>query len=375
MKKPQIQRYVRPIEEVRKIMVHRAKIQRNPFEFVDARKIEQAFDTVTSLDRDLWAEALSAVALPYEEEGRKAEQEGNSARAKENFLTAYGYYRIARYPAPNSPGKKAAYERYKEVYLKASRYFDSPVERVEMPFEGRPGEGKVIVGLLQKPRGQGPCPVLVNWGGIDGFKEDRRGDPYLRKNIALLAIDMPGTGEAPIAGSEDAERMWNGVFDWIDTRPDLDSQRVGILGCSTGGYWAAKLAHTHRERIRAAINQGGCTHYAFTPEWIEKAQHGEYPLELAETLACAFGRKTFEEWVEYAPKLSLLDQGILDRPCAPLLCVNGLQDSVFPIKDHYLLLEHGQPKMARFFPGGHMGSTPATVPTMAHWLAETLRAS
>jgi hypothetical protein len=59
--------------------------------------------------------------------------------------------------------------------------------------------------------------------------------------------------------------------------------------------------------------------------------------------------------VDYAPKLSLLEQGILERPCAPLLGVNGVNDSVFPIADMYLLLEHGSPKSARFYRAGHMG--------------------
>jgi pimeloyl-ACP methyl ester carboxylesterase len=125
------------------------------------------------------------------------------------------------------------------------------------------------------------------------------------------------------------ERLWDAVLDWIGQRADLDSERVGIVGGSTGGYWATKVAHTHRGRIRAAVNHGGPAHYAFAEEWIVKAQHGEYPFELAETLACAFGRSSAEEWIEYSPRLSLLDQGILNHPCAPLLCVNGVNDSVF----------------------------------------------
>jgi pimeloyl-ACP methyl ester carboxylesterase len=188
----------------------------------------------------------------------------------------------------------------------------------------------------------------------------------------MLAIDMPGVGEAPVAGSEDAERMFDAVFDWIEQRPDLDGTRVGIIGGSTGGYWASKLAHTHRERLRAAVNWGGCAHYAFTLEWIERAQHGEYAFELAETLACAFGRSTFEEWVEYAPRLSLLDQDVLDRPCAPLLLVNGVHDTVFPIADMYLLLEHGSPKSARFYPTGHMARTPQTEPMVLDWIERAL---
>jgi pimeloyl-ACP methyl ester carboxylesterase len=241
-----------------------------------------------------------------------------------------------------------------------------------MPFSGRPGEGGVSVGLLRKPRGVERPPLVVIWGGIDAFKEERKPDEYLAIGLAVLAMDMPGVADAPLAGSEDAERLWDAVFDWIAARPDLDASRVGIVGGSTGGYWAAKLAHTHRARIRAAVDHGGCAHYAFTPEWIAKAQRGEYPFELAETLACAFGRSTYDEWLEYAPRLSLLTQGILDQPCAPLLLVNGVQDTVFPIEDMYLLIEHGSPKFARFMPNsGHMGA-PDAMPVLLSWLEEQL---
>ena len=120
------------------------------------------------------------------------------------------------------------------------------------------------------------------------------------------------------------------------------------------------------------MDHGGCAHYAFQPDWIEKGQHGEYAYELAETLAYAFGRNSFEEWVEYAPRLSLLSQGILDQPCAPLLVVNGLNDSTFPISDSYILLEHGDPKSARFYPVGHMGITADTMPMILKWVARTI---
>jgi hypothetical protein len=240
-----------------------------------------------------------------------------------------------------------------------------------MPFSGKPGEGRASIGLLRKPRGTVKPAVVVLWGGIDAFKEERPSDPYLRAGLATLAIDMPGVADAPLAGSEDGERLWDAVFGFLDGRSDLNAERVGIHGGSTGGYWATKVAHSHASRLRAAVNQGGPAHFAFQRDWIVKAQRGEYPFELAETLACAFGRSTGEEWVEYAPKLSLLDQGVLKNPCAPLLCVNGLNDSVFPIEDMYLLLEHGSPKAARFYPGGHMGGGNAQS-TIVAWLKEKL---
>ena len=74
------------------------------------------------------------------------------------------------------------------------------------------------------------------------------------------------------------------------------------------------------------------------------------------------------------PALSLKDQGWLDKPCAPLLLVNGKEDKQVPIEDFYLLLESGEPKAARFFPGGHMGNTPETFPTILKWLRGKLEA-
>jgi esterase FrsA len=375
----------RPWDEVRALLLERARRPRNPFYYTRADEVERALATLDSFDRDAWAAAFSALAAPYEERAAQAEAAGDAAAAQENYLIAYDYCHVARYPAANSPGKRAAYQRAQANYLKAARYFDPPLEVVEMPFAGRPGEGPTVVGHLRKPTAGGagpgageaarPLPIVVLWGGIDSFKEERRDEPFLEAGLATLMIDMPGVGDAPLAGSEDAERMWDAIFDWIATRPELDAGRIGILGGSTGGYWATKLAHTHRDRIRAAINQGGPAHFAFAADWIARAQVGEYPFELAETLASAFGRATHDDWVAYAPKLSLLDQGVLDQPGAPLLLVNGTHDSVFPIADMYLLLEHGSPKDARFSSGGHMGWLPDTHAMMTRWMLDHLRAS
>jgi fermentation-respiration switch protein FrsA (DUF1100 family) len=72
------------------------------------------------------------------------------------------------------------------------------------------------------------------------------------------------------------------------------------------------------------------------------------------------------------PGLSLLSQGWLDKPCAPLLIVNGKEDKQVPLDDFYLLLEHGNPKAIRLFPGGHMGSIPNILKTIISWLHQKL---
>ena len=44
--------------------------------------------------------------------------------------------------------------------------------------------------------------------------------------------------------------------------------------------------------------------------------------------------------------------GLLDKPSAPILGVNGKLDDQAPVDDIYLLMEHGSPKSARIYPQG-----------------------
>jgi surfactin synthase thioesterase subunit len=81
------------------------------------------------------------------------------------------------------------------------------------------------------------------------------------------------------------------------------------------------------------------------------------------------GVSTDGEYIEGFRRLSLVDQGLLDRPSAPMLLVNGKEDRRCPIADLHLLTEHGSPKAVRLFPGGHMGNTPQTLPTIVQWLS------
>ena len=364
----------RPFTEVRRLLLERAQQRRNPFFSADPAIVEATLNERQSVEPELWVETWAARAEPHQARAAAAERAEDAATAMREYLNAYEFWRMARYPAPNCAPKRDAYRASQQMYLKAAYWFDPPLQRVWIPFaDARGDEGQFVIADLRMPKHtSAPHPVVVHWGGIDSYKEERRAEPYLARGLASLALDMPGVGDAPIDGAPDAERLWDAVFDWIATREDLDSRRVAIHGASTGGYWAAKLAHTHRERIRAAVNHGGPAHVAFQREWIEFAQTGEYPFELAETLACAFGGRSYEDWLATAPRLSLLEQGILDRPCAPLLLVNGVHDSVFPIRDMQLLLEHGDSKTARFFPDeSHMGG-PRALAVILDWLSERL---
>lgn len=365
--------YVRPISDLWEMWKPRVKMRIYPFKYARYEDVERVMTDMTSYDRDKWASAWSTAARPYEEKAVQAEKAGDTESAKENYLLAYQYYRLARFPTINSEGKRQAYRKSQDMLLKAAKYFEVPIERVEIPFKPQGNEGNRIVAYLRVPKtGQAPFPMLLSWGGIDGFKEEQSNDEALEHGLATLAIDGPGVGDSPLKGSENAERLFETVLDWIGTRRQLNAKKVAIWGLSTGGYWAVKVAHIYKDKIACAVSQGGPVHYAFEPEWISQQERGEYAFEIFDTLAFAFGKSGYEEWVEYAPKLSLLKQGILDKPCAPLLLINGVHDSLFPIKDYYLLLEHGSPKCARFFETGHMGFTRDTNKIITNWIYEKL---
>ena len=85
-----------------------------------------------------------------------------------------------------------------------------------------------------------------------------------------------------------------------------------------------------------------------------------------------FGVEKFDDLFKPWSQLSLKDQGWLDKPSCPMLIVNGKEDLQTPIADLYILLEYGAPKSARVFPGGHMGQTPQTFPTIVNWLKNEL---
>ncbi|MGE5061618.1 MAG: alpha/beta hydrolase family protein [Betaproteobacteria bacterium] len=369
------------LEEIKADILHRAG-RINPFERVKREDVEQLVSHLSSLDPDLWGKEWEKLGLKYESLAEEQEKQGRSKEAGETYYLAYEYFRIGRYPVPSSPEKMKCYKGALRTFLKAAPTMKPPVERVEIPFEG-----KKVVGYLQIPEGADRPAVVMHWGGVDGWKEDRRSnsDVLLQMGLACLTIDMPGAGENPCLGSDlKAERTFSTAMDYLEMRKDIDGKRIACMGGSFGGYWAAKLAHVEAKRLRGAVNWGAGIHRTFQEEWLRPAltltasQYLMGPASLLDARSYIFGVKTLEETLKIAPSLSLVAQGLIDQPCAPLLCINGKEDDQHPISDLYLLAEHGSPKDLRIIAGaGHMGrkrgeSNDEVVDIITRWLKEKL---
>jgi esterase FrsA len=372
----------RSLEEVKAELMRRAG-RLSPFEDIRREDAEQVVGALTSLDRDLWAQLWSRIGLGYETKGDARASEGAPAHElAELYTLAFDYCRVGRYPAPSTPGKKESYRHSLRMFRKAAKHFDPPLEIVELPFEG-----KTLVGYVQLPPGIANAPVVMHWGGVDGWKEDRlRASAFiLRAGLASLTIDMPGSGECPVLyGDSAAERTYSAWLDHLSDRRDLDGRRVAVWGGSFGAYWAARLAYTQAKRIKGAVFHGGNVHYGFQEKWLVPAftTGGATYLfgagSLLEARGQAMGTTTMAEFLAAVPRLSLLDMGLLDQPSAPILGINGKLDDQAPVEDIYLLMEHGSPKEARIYPQGHhMGRTPGMPEdeirnTIVTWMKEKL---
>jgi pimeloyl-ACP methyl ester carboxylesterase len=88
---------------------------------------------------------------------------------------------------------------------------------------------------------------------LDSRKEEHieRGEVYLHRGIATFALDMPGTGQAPVLGEPGAERMFSRTLDYLATRPEIDAKRIVVEGGSWSGYWSAKLGIVEKARLKA----------------------------------------------------------------------------------------------------------------------------
>jgi esterase FrsA len=351
------ERHERTLEEIKTEAIHRAENGMYPLIGLDPGDVSEAFQSIHTSDKDEWAAAFMAVGDRYMKEGKSLE---NSDRAKANadYIRAWRVYSFGRWPIPASPKKLEAYHKALEAFLAHARFFDPPLEVVHIPFEG-----KEIVGYLRLPKNAtAQVPLVIAVNGLDSRKEDltESFSAILPFGVAYLAVDGPGTGQAPIKVSETADRMLSRVIDYAQSRPEIDKNRIAMHGVSWGAYWATKMAIVERARLRGASAQSPPTSKFFEKEFLTDSLLGnrEYLFDQVPALmSICEGVTTLDQLATFLPKISLVNQGLLGKPTARMLVIGGVLDTQVPISDLYLLLSKGDvPKDAWINPqGGHLG--------------------
>lgn len=346
----------RALAELKTELLRRVRNGLMPIAGVPEADALAVVDAMSTLERDAWAQAWAARGDLHLQRA-DALVETDPAAAGEAYRLAWRLFHFARWPVENTPFKRHVYPRALAAFRNYGRLLDPPLEMVRIPYDNQ-----VITGYLRVPKTDRAAALVIGISGLDSRKEDvmALSRAYLARGIALLALDMPGTGEAPVALEPGAAEMFSAVLDWVAGRDDLDAGRVVVQGRSWSGYWAALLAVTERERLRGAVMHGGPIHHYFQPQWLGPSlQSHEYLYDYLPATAALFGVDTLEALLDAAPAHSLQTLGLLDRPAAPLLLVNGARDSQIPIADVELLRSRYPDSAVWINPeGGHMGRSP-----------------
>ncbi len=342
----------RTIEEIKVEAQARAERGAYPLIGLDPADVREALGAIATRDPDDWARGWAMVADRYVAKARAA---ATPAEADASYLKAWRLYYFGQWPAPTSPGKQENYRKALDAYRMHAEKLDPPLEVVRIPFDGAE-----IVGYLRLPKAGHPVPVVMVIAGLDSRKETAAVShaALLAHGIGFFAVDGPGTGEAPVKASDTADRMFSRVLDHLAARPDIDRTRILVHGMSFGGYWAAKLAFTERDRLRGAVAQSPPVHEAFQEAFFRATLHTrEYLFDHLPATLKVLGAASLDEAVALRTRLSLKTQGLVGRPAAPLLVVGGVKDTQVPIADLDLLIHSGtEPREAWINPaGGHMG--------------------
>ncbi len=280
-------------------------------------------EVVASVQKyDDWCRAWSDKAAVHEALGREALAKGKFLTAGEHLQRAGVYYHFGKFLfVQDIPQMKAAHMKAVECRTLALPHLTPAGERVAIPFEG-----KHLYGILRKPAGVKNPPVMIMACGLDSAKEetDAYEMPFLARGIAILVFDGPGQGEAeydfPIRGNY--ETAVKAVCDYIETRSDVDTKRIGLWGVSMGGYYAPRSA-AFEKRVKACIALSGP--YNMGKNW------DTIPDLTREAIRVRSHAKTQEEGRKNALTLSM--EGVAEKITCPIYIVAGKQDRVVPWQD------------------------------------------
>jgi pimeloyl-ACP methyl ester carboxylesterase len=201
--------------------------------------------------------SFEEVAAGREARAHEAAQQGNEITARESYLVASIYYGVAQWPIDEINDRNLELNAKKlDCYTRYAVRAHHKIERVKIPM------GKHIVpAWLHLPvTGRPPYPLVIMLPGMDTFKEKLvwgYGDKMLERGFAALAIDGPGQSEPLMHGlwvtADNFADAGRACIAWIDTRKDLDQNRIGVFGRSFGSYAATVLSNAIADRLRGVV--------------------------------------------------------------------------------------------------------------------------
>ena len=327
------------------------------------------FEKITSgLDRwENWCAAWTRAGAGHEALGREALAAGRTRSAGAHLSQAAVYFHFSKFVFVDDLDEmKAAHLSAVRCLNDALPYLDPPGERHEMPFENG-----ALVGILRRPRGEGPHPGVILIPGLDSTKEEFRSTEalFLERGMATFSVDGPGQGEAEydLAIRGDWEVPGDTMVQHLAAQDGIDPRRIGIWGVSLGGYYAPRIA-SGVDEVKACIALAGP--YNFGEIW------DGLPLLTRNTFRVR--SKSATEDLARTRALTLSLEGRAQLITAPIQVVMGKLDRLIPWQQAQRLVDEASgPIDFLLLEDGNHGCANVAYKhryRSADWMADQLRA-
>ncbi|MEJ2871251.1 alpha/beta fold hydrolase [Actinomycetospora sp. OC33-EN08] len=219
---------------------------------------------ITKTDGELWYREWLATAERAETAAHAASEVGDLVTARGGFLRASNYYRTAGLFLMGSPVDERfrdASHRQTAAFRAGAALLDSPPEILAIPYEGTTLPGYFF--HAGDPDDRTPRATMILTNGYDGTVEElyfANAAAALERGYHVLAFDGPGQGsvilDQGIPFRPDWENVVSPVVDVAVARPEVDADRLVLVGWSFGGYTAPRAA-SGEHRLAACVADSG----------------------------------------------------------------------------------------------------------------------
>lgn len=224
------------------------------------------------------------------------------------------------------PRHKPAYLRGTQNFRRALEMRGDPAEFVDVPYEGG-----ALPSIFVRSGTTRPGPCVIHFGGYDSLKEwiyPVVWDVFRQRGLSLLIVDQAGVGGAlrlhGLPAVPEVERSATAAIDYLESRPDVDRNRIGLEAISLGGYYAPRAA-AFEKRLAACVAWGGIWDLMENLQGlIDDPNKPRSIPDFFEFGKWVFGVDTEAEYFDVARRMTL--EGIIQNVECPLLVMHGVND-------------------------------------------------
>ena len=228
----------------------------------DVFDIARAMKNVEPGDKDAWERAWLELAQKTQARAKAALSAGRSSTARQYFFHASNYYRMSDVllTIAEEPKRAERFRQSRESFRAAAELNDAKIEVIKVGCGNEEYDGYFCHPAKPKP---GKWPAVLFLGGADAYAEEIYfgGKQMLDRGWAMLLVDTPGRGSSiylkGIKTRPDYEVPGKACIDYLVARPEVDCDRVALLGISMAGYYAPRVA-AFEKRLKALVAWSGC---------------------------------------------------------------------------------------------------------------------